>query len=280
MNRGVVDGNFPFLGFEKIVNGFSLMGGIIISDEMNLSGFPEAMGQPVQAVHKEGLAFFEETSPPGQTVMDPKAGHEMGDAVADIFMFSAFDLAGFHRQGRKAAFQGLDRGFLVKANDKGIVLGEALGLFVVPEDGGRFFEKIFSDLGLPIMIAMRLKFRLLQDLPDRAVMDLGQDTVLDNLKSQITSGPMRQRPVPLNGRHTSQRLNLNSLEGGKSGVVRRDAEDPEGPQGRVLETAHGHPKPWSGRSQRIGRSRRDISPHGIKAESVLAEVLGVPFCET
>lgn len=275
-----MDSDFSFFGFDKIINGLSLMRGIIVGNEMDPFGFPESMRQVLQTVDKEDLAFFEEASSPSQTVMDPETSHKMSDTMADVLMLPAFDFAGFHRQGWKASFQGLDRRLLIKADDQDIVLSQTFGLLVIPEHGCGLFEEVFGDLGLPIMIAVRLKLGFVQDFPDGAVMDLGQDAVSDNLECQVTRGPLRQRPVPLNGRHTSQGLDLNSLKGGKSGAERRGEEDPEGPQGRGLETAHKHPKPWSGRSQHIGQSRRGIFHHGIRAESVLVEALGVPFCET
>ena len=155
--------------------------------------------------------------------MDHQEGQDVDRAVAGVLELLLLDRAG-DRPADRAAFQHLEVGHLVGADDPDPLLGQSFGVGVAPEHLlGPLLEPGVESGGPPVPSPVRLEVNAVQDPTDAAGGDGRDDAVEDGMPGQILTGPVGDVQAPGDRLQAGQCDDLGLLEGGKSGRIDRIA---------------------------------------------------------
>ena len=125
--------------------------------------------------------------PEGTSAAHVERAHPGEGAVPDILELAAYWLTGLHRDVRILAFESLDAGFLVHADD--VLLRRCL--IVDAKDVIAFFPELVVLRCQVHLLSMRLQVSVREDASDAAVADI--DSFGANVLTQKTYRPVRNR---------------------------------------------------------------------------------------
>jgi len=159
----------------------------------------------------------------------------------------------------------LNLSLFIHTEDQFTLFLKELSTLVVPQNRCRFLLDVGSDGVFPIKHAVGLQVDMLKDQPDRGIMDLREDPVLDDLGLNATAIPTLQPETMLGGRTTGQGEDLCGLQRGKYGCSCPLAVRPEEPSVRVVYSVGRPARWWCGHGRYAPRLGRDSGPHGTTA---------------
>lgn len=164
---------------------------------------------------------------------DRERGNQGAVAVADVFVFAFFELAGSGEFRGILTLQDLHAGLFVAADDQLAALIQDGGLDVQPADVLSLGVEVGIVAVEPVDAAVRLQIGRIQDTPDGGTAHGFAGMLVDEGERQIVQAPLTGHTVMLGGRAGGQRDYFELFVGGKSSVVVRSVERLEDPRDRV-----------------------------------------------
>ena len=179
----------------------------------------------------------------------PRRGHEGGQqaarAMTDVLRFAQLGQPGLRRLARVLAFQGLDTGLLVGADDQLPLAVEHRGLEVQPAEVQRQRLELRVVGVHPRADLVRLEFGRGQDALDGAAAHVPVVGLVEDAARQVVQGPVRDRGAGVGGLGGSQHEDLVAVFRGK-----------KRPGGRCVAGRAGRPSVAGGSAAASGRRWR------------------------
>jgi len=206
--------------------GFVPMGVEIVKDEVNPFGFSVMPTDRLDEIREDSGGTIV-----GEMTIDFPAGHfqtgsQAASPVTDVLMFDAFNAFGLGRLVRVSSLKGLDAGLLINRKNDLTPFGQSLGLQVEGDDGQHLRLKVRIGTVKPVVPAMGLDRRLIEQPPHRGPTDGLDNPVVDDGLGEVGRTPVGDGNMVLDRWPSGQGHDLVLLLRGKTSVDGRDEDGP------------------------------------------------------
>ena len=193
-----------------------------IPNQMNASGLAVLVKEPGQDAAQPVTVVGGQTPASHFPTVDNQRCQKVDGPMSDELKFPALNFARSHQAPRQTSLQDLNVGLLIQRHDDFVTIEEPIHPFVEPQNARCPLPKlIVQDRSLPVPRAMRLQRSRAQNQRDGRMRNPRDNASLDGDARQRPCRPMGHLQTNARGSATSQLLNLDPLQGGKSPTADR-----------------------------------------------------------
>lgn len=189
------------------------MAGIAVLDQKHAPQVTMTLTKPLQCLDIMGSVFMRRAGR-----LHTAAVHDQKQPHIDRPMTRVFKLLLLDRTGSSTthgiAFDGLQIGHLIDADDPNLASHQTLGIGITPQNCLRVLLKLrVQARHFPVPRAMRLQIHLVQNAPHGTGTDLRHNALSNRLAGQILAEPMGDMQSLSERLQTRQLHNLGALQG-------------------------------------------------------------------